>query len=510
MEMEYLVTDREMQGYDRYTIDEIGIPSLVLMERAALSVVNAIADRLNVHTKVLCVCGYGNNGGDGLCIARLLRDKNICVDVTVIGNGSHKSDEFLAQEHILQKYDVKCFHHVPQQEYDIIIDAIFGTGLSRDVLGEYATAIHDINEKKAYKVSVDIPSGIHATTGKVLGCAVKADACIALAFYKRGHFLYPGSDFCGKTFLADIGITKLSFDNTLPQMYTLNGPGVPMLPIRKKDGNKGTFGKVLLIAGSEYMAGAALLSARSAYKMGAGMVKLVIPEAIREIVQTRMPEALIDVYTSNEKITEQELMQIRKSVEWADAIAIGPGLSICKSGEILLDEIISRYDKMALIDADGINILSQNQKLFEALVLRGKASKNNEASEVILTPHMGELSRLLKQDIKTILEDETKSCLDAVHSTGCIMVAKSARTHVCQSEKQIFLNTKGNDKMATAGSGDVLAGIILALLGQGMNGFEAAQTGVYLHACAGDLAARKEKIAGLTASDIIDAISELE
>ncbi len=147
--MEYLVTDREMQDYDRYTIQEIGIPSLVLMERAALSVVNAILDRLHENTKVLCVCGSGNNGGDGLCIARLLRDRNISADVAVIGEGKHKSEEFIAQEQILQKYDVKWFHHVPETEYDIIIDAIFGTGLSREVTGEYATAICDINKKNA-------------------------------------------------------------------------------------------------------------------------------------------------------------------------------------------------------------------------------------------------------------------------------------------------------------------------------------------------------------------------
>ena len=488
--MEYLVTSNEMRAYDTYTIESIGIPSLVLMERAALqtvkkiweyikqsddkgSVLNEIPDK---KIRILCVCGTGNNGGDGLCVARLLKEQGITVDAVIIGNPNKLSKETAIQLSVLEKYGVFVGNAMPDNHYDIIVDALFGIGLSRDITGEYREAIEWINNSDAYIISVDIPSGIDADTGKIWGCAVKADETVAVAFKKRGHCLYPGAAYCGNTTVVPIGITELSFAGNPPEMYTYSEPVTTLIPKRKPDGNKGTFGKVLLIAGSAHMAGASLLCAESIYRTGAGMVKIVIPEVIREIVQTRLPEALIQVYGSSEGLSREEEEKLLENNNWADVIAIGPGLGISKSAKRLL-EITLKFEKPLVIDADGLNILAagNEEALWECLKKRSYPT--------VLTPHMAELAKLLGLATKDVVKDETQATLALAEKSKCIVVGKSARTHVCAQEKPIFLNTAGNDKMATAG--------------------------VYLHACAGDMAAKEAGDFGRTASDIIGGLLKL-
>lgn len=503
--MEYLVTGDEMHAYDTYTIEQIGIPALVLMERAALKVFDYIKEEFAENSKVLCVCGPGNNGGDGLCLIRLLTDFGMSVDAVLIGDTSRITKETLTQHSILEKYGITPYDDIPNKEYDIIIDAIFGIGLKREVTGTYQDFIHKINTLSGVKISIDIPSGIHADTGKVMGIAVKADTTITFGFRKRGLYLYPGSMFSGRVILGDIGITEKSFQVQRPSMYTFMDSPKKYLPERKKDGNKGTFGKVLLVAGSKNMAGAAILAGRSAYKAGAGMVKLVIPGAIQVIVQESLPDALIQIYTDTQGITEVEKNEFMENMDWADVVAIGPGLSTCESGKELL-AIAATYDeKPLIIDADGINILSSDKELLQKLT----DHIDQKHKSVILTPHMGELARLLKKKVDEVVQDETENTKVAAEKTNCIVVGKSARTHVIKQGNPIFLNTAGNDKMATAGSGDVLTGIIASFLAQGLPAYQAAINGVYIHACAGDAAAIQGGSAALTASDIISGLSEL-
>ncbi|MBO5167099.1 MAG: NAD(P)H-hydrate dehydratase [Lachnospiraceae bacterium] len=567
--MEYVVTSEEMRAYDTYTIEYMGVPSLVLMERAALKTVECImevgkcieetAQNLNIQKKmrVLCVCGTGNNGGDGLCVARLLREQDIKADAVLIGNRQKLTKETALQLSVLEKYGVTVGNKVPEAEYDIIVDALFGIGLSREITGEARGAIEAVNAKAAYKIALDIPSGIDADTGKVWGHAVKADETVAIAFKKRGHCLYPGSLFAGKIRVADIGITKRSFDGREPQMYTYTDSVTNMCPNRLPYGNKGTFGKVLIVAGSSEMAGAALLCGESAYRTGAGMVKLVIPENIREIVQTKLPEALIQTYASKEGITKAEETAFLQNTEWADVIAIGPGLSVCKSGLSFLIAA-AQSTKPLLIDADGLNMLAEENRnnietgtelqkgMIHEIDMQNTSDSQNlwmlirkRKNRTVLTPHMGELARLLQKPVSEVIADETVATQELAQKSGCIVVGKSARTHVCKAGERIFLNTAGNDKMATAGSGDVLAGIIAALMAQEAKNCDHRQTndideaklpdneacgkgqeeldsmesavclGVYLHACAGDIAANKAGKAGITASDIIKGLGLL-
>lgn len=553
--MEYVVTSEEMRAYDTYTIEHMGIPSLVLMERAALKTVESIMEikksiedaainlKIQKKIRILCVCGTGNNGGDGLCVARLLREQDIGADAVLIGNRQKLTKETALQLSVLEKYGVTVGNKVPEAEYDIIVDALFGIGLSREITGEARVAIEAINDKTAYKIALDIPSGIDADTGKVWGCAVKADETVAIAFKKRGHCLYPGSLFAGKIRVADIGITKRSFDGSKPQMYTYTESAADLFPKRSPYGNKGTFGKALIVAGSADMAGAALLCGESAYRTGTGMVKLVIPETIREIVQTKLPEALIQTYASAEGVTQEEETAFLQNADWADVIAIGPGLSVCKSGLAFL-KAAAQSTKPLLIDADGLNMLAEENRnnietgtevqkgMIPEMDMQNTSDNQNlwmlirkRKNRTVLTPHMGELARLLQKPVSEVVADETAATQELAQKSGCIVVGKSARTHVCKAGNRIFLNTAGNDKMATAGSGDVLAGIITALMAQetkmpdtevqdksqietrGME--KAVVTGVYMHACAGDIAAEKAGNAGITASDIIKELGFL-
>lgn len=502
--MNYVVTQEEMRAYDIYTIEQIGIPALVLMERAALAVVWRVKCALQGRKgKVLCVCGSGNNGGDGLALTRLLLDEGIAVQTVFLGEEDRVSREVQTQLSILSHYEVTPLKEIPREEYAVVVDAIFGTGLSREVMGTYRKAIETINGLGAYTISVDIPSGLNGDTGRVLGAAVEADETVTLAFAKRGLYLYPGPLYAGKVTIADIGITEKSFDGRRPGMYTRKDAPVTLWPGRRPDGNKGTFGKLLLTAGSEGMAGAALLAGESAYRAGAGMVKLVIPEAIRATVQEKLSEALILGYEKSTELMPEEETAFLESCKWAGTLALGPGLSVCESGRRFL-ELALKTDKPLLIDADGINILAADETLRQLLKNRKKAG-----GRTVLTPHMGELARLLRKPLKEVTEAEAESTHLAAEEFDCIVVGKSARSYVYEPGGEMFLNTAGNDKMATAGSGDTLLGIIAALTAQGMDMRDAAETGVYLHACAGDAAARDAKGAGITASDIIRGLSAL-
>lgn len=505
-ELEYLVTGSEMQAYDTYTIEKIGIPALVLMERAALGVRNRVLFRKEQRKsgrafRVLCVCGTGNNGGDGLCLARLLVDQEISVRVVLIGNRAQLSREAEVQCRILEEYGISPEEAVPEEEFDVVVDAMLGTGLSRELTGGFKDAVEAVNKKEAYRIAVDLPSGIQADTGRVMGTAVAAQETVCLGFLKRGVFRYPGAQYAGQVFLQEIGITERSLCARSPGMYTRFGTPEALLPKRRRDGNKGTFGKLLLVAGSENMAGAAILAAESAAKTGAGMVKLVIPKKLRTIIQTRLPEALIQVYEAGNGITSEEQAAFQRSADWADAIAVGPGLSLCESGAAFLRQALQQ-DKPLVIDADGLNLLAAETKLQELLIRRGRAA----GSATVLTPHMGELARLLKKQVHEVTKAEAECTREAAERFLCVVAGKSARTCVSDGKGPDFLNTAGNDRMATAGSGDVLTGIIASLLAQGMEPFAAAECGVYLHACAGDRAAENTAAIGLLASEITEYV----
>ncbi len=488
----YLVTAEEMKEYDSNTTDRIGIPGMVLMERAALAAAEYILRNWEKGS-ALILAGVGNNGGDGLALARLLSEKGWQAEVWCVGNEEKGTGQWKAQRHILESYPVD-FSSIPRRnEYTIMVDALFGAGLSRDVTGEYARAVAEFQKLKGFKLALDIPSGIDSDTGRVRGTAVKADATVTFGFMKRGLGLFPGCERAGEIILADIGITEKSFYGREPETFTFTGEPAKLLPDRAGDGNKGTFGKVLLVAGSVNMAGAAVLAAKAAYRVGAGMVKVITPEENRVILQTAVPEVLFG--------TQWELAD---GLEWADVVVIGPGIGKSQSALSNLRQVLKYGKKPLVIDADGLNLLAESSELQQLL-----AVQEEQGRKVVLTPHVGELSRLTGVPVQELKQSLKKSGTELAKRFHVIVTAKDARTFVCRERGSAYLNLCGNSGMATAGSGDVLAGITGALLAQAEDAFTAAALAVYLHGKAGDAAASRKGERSCMAGDIAEAVAEL-
>jgi len=480
-----------MRRYDRNTIEKIGIPSCVLMERAALAAVDAIETHFRVSCSgkhVLIMAGMGNNGGDGLAMARLLSEKGYQVEVWCVGRQEAASAQWVQQKMILEHYSVEFTERPQRRAYDILVDALFGVGLSREVNGQFAEAVGVFGQLEGWKLALDLPSGIDSDTGRVWGCAVKADKTVTFGFCKRGLVLYPGCEYAGEVATAEIGISDKSFLGREPEMYTYEGTVQELLPKRRRDGNKGTFGKLLLVAGSETMAGAAVLAAKAAYRTGVGMVKVITPAENRSILQGAVPEALMG--------TVEEL---REGMEWADVIVIGPGLGKSERALACMEQVISGSRKPLLIDADGLNLLAEHSELRTALAKQG-----GEDRDVILTPHVGELSRLIGRSIADCKQDLANCGRRLAAELHVTVAAKDARTFVCREQSPVYVNLNGNSGMATAGSGDVLSGIVAAFLAQGLRAFEAAFAGVYLHGLAGDLAAARLGEYACMAGDIAE------
>lgn len=494
--MKYIVTGDEMKEYDNNTIAHQGIPALELMENAAEALFAKVMSFSIIPRKVLIVCGVGNNGGDGLALARLLLREGLEVAVCIVGRMEKATESFMVQWKRLEKLSPcviskENLMNCEQGTYDLLVDALFGVGLSREIIGDYAHIIEKCNILQGYKLAVDIPSGICANTGKVLGCAFKADCTVTFAFQKVGICMYPGATYAGDIQVVDIGITEQAFEDNPPGIFTYTGSPYKYMPQRKPDGNKGTFGKLLVIAGFETMAGAAILCSRAALELGAGMVKVICADQNRGILQTAVPEVLYG-----------EASDFYRSISWADGIVIGPGLGKSDEARVILERILMESDLPLILDADALNLISENHKLQELLV--------NYKGTKILTPHVGELARLAglsTKDAKEHLLNVAKRMAKEYHS---IVVAKDARTFVTAEEGMAYLNTSGNNGMATAGSGDVLAGMIGALIGQGLEPFEAACTGVYLHGMAGDYARDVYTEYGVTASRLIENIRMFE
>lgn len=489
--MRYLPTGEWMQKADSYTINEIGLLSMVLMERAALAAVDVMErEHINLE-KTLIFCGSGNNGGDGFAIARLLKEKGYDVTAVLVGHESSMSTDCKSQKQIAEKCGVPMVTTVRRQEYTTIVDAVFGVGLNREITGDYLDSIVKMNTLSGQKVAVDIPSGICSATGRVLGTAFQADLTITFQCEKLGMVLHPGHEYAGKKVIADIGISCRLFEKENDICFAYEKKDLPgLLPPRRPDSHKGTYGKVLMITGSKGMSGAAYLSARAAYTSGAGLVQIYTPEDNRLILQQLLPEAIVSTYT------EFEEEKLKSLLTWADVVCIGCGLGQSRLSESILKTTLKEVKVPCVVDADGLNILSCHPDLLK------KTEK-----PVILTPHMKEMSGLTGCSVAELKEERFEKARAFTEKYGVVCVLKDARTIVVKRKKQIFVNTAGNSSMAKAGSGDVLAGVTAGLLAQHMEPYEAAALGVYLHACGGDEAKAAKGSYSVLAEDLIAGIA---
>ena len=492
--MKYVLNAQQMRMADHAAIREIGIPSMVLMERAAWAVaveakklLEASGEYADASHFILAVCGSGNNGGDGFATARILREMGYPAEAVFVGNPEHMTQECAAQREIFLRTGGRVISGGEAGDFsgaDLIIDAIFGIGLSRDVEGAYAGIIRRINEAPAAVISADIPSGISSDTGAVKGIAVKADVTVSFAALKYGHLLYPGADYCGKVVTAPIGIPIKDRDAAFcPEA----GDIAAMLPERPAHSNKGTFGKTLLISGREGMAGAAVLAGEAAYRTGTGIVTVCSAAANRIPIQTRLPEAIFTPWEKRESLIV--------ALGGCSSAVLGPGLGTDADAQEILQMVFGTCTKPLVADADALNVIAAN-------------GVPEHACALIITPHPGEMARLTGCSVKEICADPVGYAASYARENQLICVLKDAVT-VITDGKSISLCHTGCSGMATGGSGDVLAGMVGSLLAQGMPPFEAAVAGVWLHGCAGTKAAKTLGESGMLSSDIIRAIPQV-
>lgn len=503
--MKYAVNSDEMKQIDSYTIEQIGIPSLVLMERAALKVVSHIESVAKKENSIAVVCGTGNNGGDGIAIARILYIQGYKVDLIILGNLEKLTKESEIQLSIVKKLGISIRSKLESNEYNIIVDAMFGIGLQREIEGVYKETIEKINSLRAYIVAVDIPSGVDANTGKIKNVAIKADVTVTFGENKLGLLLYPGAFHAGKVIVEDIGFPRVAVENVSPKYHYFEKDDLRKLPKRSSYSNKGSYGKVLIIAGSTNMTGAAYLSANAAYKMGCGLVKVLTSRSGVEVIRTLLPEAIYACYEDNNSETI-----LKESIQWADAIVIGPGLSTGELAESLLFQLLKEQTKPTVFDADALQILANilNTRMVNNTKDRVRELSSLLPANSILTPHLKELANLLSCSVDNIVKGFIDFPEYCTYNNKLIYVIKDARTIVAHCENR-YVNVSGNHGMATGGSGDVLTGIIAGLIATGLKSYEAAELGVYIHGLAGDVAAEKRGYHSMLASDILEALPEV-
>lgn len=494
--MKRIVTREEMRQSEQCTILEHGVSSLILMERAALSVYDVLRQEQLLSGKTLIVCGSGNNGGDGLAIARILFEHGYEADVVMTGDCGKHTSEVKQQLSSLKSYGIPIYDEIPKQSYTVIIDAIFGIGLTREISGIAYDRIAELNSMTGVKVAVDLPSGIDTDTGRIMGIAFHADLTVTFAFAKLGMYSYPGTGYCGRIVVCPIGILLETLQEPYIMIYDSSDR---ILPERRQPSHKGTYGKVLLIAGSEGMCGAAILAAEAVLRAGAGMVRVVTTETNGEAMTNRLPEAMQLLYHDGFLNRQEERNKLADAMEWADVIGIGSGMSVSDTAKSIVDFVMENGSKPMILDADALNLLARRQNM--------PVWKNRE---VIITPHIKEMERLSRRPAAEITDNPYQTARDYASASGAVCVLKDARTVIAAPDGNCILNTAGNSGMATAGSGDVLTGIICAMKAQGLSAFQAASAGVTLHARAGDHAAEKKSEYGMIASDMIKELTETE
>ena len=481
--MKNIVTGTDMKKVDSYTINTIGIPSLVLMERAALSVAEIVCKNQLKDKKILVVAGVGNNGADGVAICRILHLKGYNTELYILGDISKASTEFKQQLSIAHNIGINIVGDY--NDADVIIDSIFGVGLSRNVEGVYKDVILKINKGRNFVYSVDIPSGVSADTGKICGVAVKANCTVTFGSYKIGTVLYPGAEYCGQVVVADIGFPQEAYEQIEEQVKTATLEDFNY-------SNKGTYGKILIIAGSKDISGAAVLCAEAAFRVGAGLVRVFTAEQNRQIIQRLLPEAMVNTYD----VHHFNMKSLEACLKWCDVVAIGPGIGTGVIQKNMIEKVLE-YNLPTVIDADGINNISEDERL------KKKLHKN-----VVITPHLGEMSRFLNIPVEEIASNLIKYGREVNYKYNINCILKDART-VITTEQETFVNLSGNSGMATAGSGDVLTGIVAALIGIGVEFNNATVLAPYIHGLAGDKAMEYVSKTSMMATDIIEGIKIL-
>lgn len=513
-----VVSAGQMRSIDSNAINSFGIPGVVLMENAALAVVRVIKDILNVHSnktirgkKAVIMAGKGNNGGDGLAVARQLIIQGLEVTVFLFANPLDLSGDAQLNYDLLKRMagkivivedekQIRLFKLALMQAH-IVVDAIYGTGFKGEMPEIIAGFIKDINKADVPIVCVDISSGLEADTGKIHDIAVKGDVTVTFGLPKLGQFIGEGPIYTGRLVVDQISIPEYIINEEKIAAYLLTDEVVKhLIPVRHPQGHKGTHGRAVLIGGSVGMSGAMILAGKSAQRCGTGLLQIVVPEAIAETVDLGVMEATVWPAKDYEMLTGNSWTIIAERLQEADACAVGPGLKQTESFLMVLKNILKDTDVPIILDADALNLISRETDLL---------SLRKDKGTLILTPHPGEMARLCGCSIAEVQENRLKIAVSKAVEWGAIVVLKGAGTIVASPDGRVFLNSTGNAGLGTGGTGDVLTGSIMSWVAQGVPPLGAACLGVYLHGKAADLLKEQYGLSGFTASEVSDYLPKV-
>lgn len=504
-----LVTADQMREMDRKTIQDVGIPGVVLMERAALGAVDALLAHFQHEgepavSRIGFLCGGGNNGGDGFAMARLLHELGFETWVGAMKSPTSYSGDAATNLHVLEKLrvDVRDLSDYSASDLgtalellepcDVWVDALFGTGLDREVEGTYGAAIEFLNTQPRV-FAVDIPSGVHADTGQILGVAVRARATATFGHIKIGQSIYPGRDRCGHLYPVDIGIPARVTRDVGWEAELLVGDC--WVPPRGPTTHKGEVGRVACIGGAQGTTGAILMTADGALRSGAGLITVGTYEESVPVIAPTIHELMARPVLARD-LEQSHVDELDELLEWADIVAIGPGLGRHEGAYEVLEAVLENHHRV-VVDADGLTLMAEHHLQLQHV----------DVETLVLTPHPREAARLCGCETSEILENPVARALEIADDWNAIVVLKGAATVVASADpRRVAVNSSGNPGMATGGMGDALTGIIAAQLGERLDPFDAVCNAVWVHGAAGDEAASTTGHRGLTVSALLDAL----
>lgn len=503
-----LATNEQMAQIVKIAVKEFGIPGIVLMENAGFAMLHEIVKDFPPTSRIVIICGNGNNGGDGFVLARHLHQRGYPVQIFHVGYPEHLIGDSEINYTILSKLRIPMtqIHRekdlpelfVELSRCNLVVDSLIGTGMHAAAGGLEATIIDAVNDATCKVYSVDIPSGVGGNDGRIMTTAIRADKTVAFSLPKVGNLLFPGADYNGELVIRDIGIPREVIEE-VPMDYEVitREMVVSMIPKRDRNSHKGYYGKARIIAGSMSMAGAAILTTKAALRSGLGMARLYVPDSINHIMKTAVPELITIPFQELRKgvIGINHIDTILKDAPDSDVFMIGPGCGISFELEEIVKNVIEKVPSPIILDADALNVLAKDISVLEL-----------KQSPIIITPHMGEMSRLTGKPLEEIIENPVFTARDFAVQWQIYVVLKSARTVVATPEGKVYININGNSGMSTAGTGDVLTGIITGMVGQGLSALEAAIVGVFIHGMTGDSVAQRLGEHGLLAGDLVESL----